>query len=798
MKTEPTVFPFSLYNVTGQLVQNPEVAKLIARDQQLFSSFFGTVIKLIHHNQLELLRKGKGFQLGNDFDKLIKLISDVNAKTFSIDDLGNSAKIADSLRSQLGQHVTSEYLGKFLAFCDLFFVVNKPTNKDVNAILPELVIAVGEMLCYYAAADRMRTLEHVTVVETNIDAIGDLYELEEAEKIFMAHAALLSVDQDAFIFYKLYEQACERKGIFRQRLEYALFQLFQASVDSLSSIKAAMAAVDRMFSHETSKVLAFNIVKLGKDSSVKQLSPFWTKAVTYDYSGGPEGFVKLFVKEVKTTKTYSSVIARLSDKSIPLFRELLAECCERAENAYEPELGVNMLLYGSRSLDKDQALHRALAGMNFVMYETTDPESYGDEASITWGAQRILERLTAESNILNVLLVRDAAAVLSRNGVKMTFASLFGEATAETSSSPELDSDVLILTKSKTPTIWYASDVARLSSEAVGKFMLHLEVTPGTRADRKAEVEKIADGLNLPPDIRLALSKYMQLGAVQVETAARVVKLLQLSAPKSYETLLQLVEESQKALERNKIEELRTSVTTYDLGLLNIQGKFSPEQVITALQKKRAATLCFYGLPGTGKTQLAEYIAEKLDMPLLVKRASDILSKWVGENEQNIAEMFREAKAEGAVLLLDEADSFLRDRSLARSQWEVTMVNELLQGMERHTGIFICASNLFDQLDAAALRRFTFKFQFLELDEHQRVKMFKNETGVEPLAGSDLHDSLMMIRHLTPGDFATIKRQINLFEQQLTPEEWVEQLKEEAKAKLAGLQRNKFVDVDRV
>ena len=185
-------------------------------------------------------------------------------------------------------------------------------------------------------------------------------------------------------------------------------------------------------------------------------------------------------------------------------------------------------------------------------------------------------------------------------------------------------------------------------------------------------------------------------------------------------------------------------------------------------------------------------------MPLIVKRASDILSKWVGENEKHIAEMFREAKAEGAVLLLDEADSFLRDRSLAKSQWEVTMVNELLQGMERHTGIFICASNLFESLDAAALRRFTFKFQFLELDENQRVKMFKNESGVEPAPGSELYDQLMMIRHLTPGDFATVKRQINLFDQQLTADEWIVQLNEEAKAKLAGLQRNKFTDVDRV
>ena len=120
------------------------------------------------------------------------------------------------------------------------------------------------------------------------------------------------------------------------------------------------------------------------------------------------------------------------------------------------------------------------------------------------------------------------------------------------------------------------------------------------------------------------------------------------------------------------------------------------------------------------------------------------------------------------------------------------MVNELLQGMERFKGIFICASNLFSQLDAAALRRFTFKFNFLELSETQRLKMFGNEAGVTPEVGTEMYDNLMMIRHLTPGDFATVKRQANLFDTVLTPDDWLVQLAEEAKAKRAGLQRNEF------
>ena len=82
---------------------------------------------------------------------------------------------------------------------------------------------------------------------------------------------------------------------------------------------------------------------------------------------------------------------------------------------------------------------------------------------------------------------------------------------------------------------------------------------------------------------------------------------------------------------------------------------------------------------------------------------------------------------EEAVLLLDEADSFLRSRRLAERNYEVSEVNEMLQGMERFGGVFICTTNLFDELDEAALRRFTFKIRFKPLEVTQRLAMFATE-----------------------------------------------------------------------
>ncbi|MDP0880651.1 AAA family ATPase, partial [Klebsiella variicola] len=92
---------------------------------------------------------------------------------------------------------------------------------------------------------------------------------------------------------------------------------------------------------------------------------------------------------------------------------------------------------------------------------------------------------------------------------------------------------------------------------------------------------------------------------------------------------------------------------------------------------------------------------------------------FVDETEQNMARMFDTAQTEGAVLLLDEADSFLRSRKHAERNYEVSEVNEMLAGMERFHGLFICTTNLFDDLDEAALRRFAFKIRFKALKPEQ-------------------------------------------------------------------------------
>jgi SpoVK/Ycf46/Vps4 family AAA+-type ATPase len=159
------------------------------------------------------------------------------------------------------------------------------------------------------------------------------------------------------------------------------------------------------------------------------------------------------------------------------------------------------------------------------------------------------------------------------------------------------------------------------------------------------------------------------------------------------------------------------------------------------------------GPPGTGKTALAHHLARALDRPLVTKRASDLLSRWVGGTEAAIAEAFAEARERDCVLLFDEVDSLLFDRKTAQHSWEVGQVNEMLTWLDHHPLPVIAATNHAHRLDPAALRRFVFKLDLLPLGRERAAQAFERFFGLPAPA------QLAALKSLTPGDFAVVARQ---------------------------------------
>ena len=215
--------------------------------------------------------------------------------------------------------------------------------------------------------------------------------------------------------------------------------------------------------------------------------------------------------------------------------------------------------------------------------------------------------------------------------------------------------------------------------------------------------------------------------------------------------------------------------------------------IAARLQQHPSARLCLYGPPGTGKTAFAHWLAAELGKPIMVKKASELLSPYLGMTEKNIARSFEDAADDGAVLVIDEVDSFLQDRNHAQRSWEVTQVNEFLTRIEAFNGILVASTNLVDRLDAASLRRFDLKLHFDYLRPEQACRLFAahcRKLGLGEPTGEQ-QSAAARLQAVTPGDFAAVARRHH-FEPIHSPAELMERLNEEIQHKMPKLRRIGF------
>lgn len=201
--------------------------------------------------------------------------------------------------------------------------------------------------------------------------------------------------------------------------------------------------------------------------------------------------------------------------------------------------------------------------------------------------------------------------------------------------------------------------------------------------------------------------------------------------------------------------------------------------------------ILFYGPPGTGKTALARYLAQTLELELIVKKANDLLDPFVGGTEQHIAEAFEEASQTNSLLLIDEVDSFLFGREMANRSWEQSMVNQFLSTLESYQGLCICTTNFRSHLDSASMRRFPLKLEFVYARKEQLKELYKSQlmplVGCEP--AQDEMDLLLRQKYLTPGDFTAVRLKTWL-DEKITHNGLIQALIEEQRCKLEGTAKN--------
>ena len=421
-------------------------------------------------------------------------------------------------------------------------------------------------------------------------------------------------------------------------------------------------------------------------------------------------------------------------------------------------LGVNVLIYGPPGTGKTEYAKALIEALGWRLFEIAHADMDGDPLNPRLRLQSLIfSQRTLRHKENSALLFDEVEDVFP--GASTSLARLFNSRGHEHTNPFNAKAWVnRALEENGVPTIWITND-ADIDLAYLRRFdySVELNVPPHSvrhQIARQHLGEQVSDEACLT-----ALAEIEDLLPAQLERAAKVVELAELPEASRWAGIVQTLQRS-RALLGQKHQLISTSqALPYRLDYLNADTDLHTLTQGFSLSGK--GSVCLYGPPGTGKSAYGKSLAQALNKPLLIRRASDLMSKWVGENEQNIAQAFYQAEQEGAILLLDEVDSFLQDRQHARAQWETTLVNEMLTQMESYQGIFIATTNLMDNLDAASLRRFDLKVRLNYLKSAQGVELLRDYCQWLELTVPSVEDERIVsqIHNLTPGDFAAVCRQ---------------------------------------
>lgn len=432
--------------------------------------------------------------------------------------------------------------------------------------------------------------------------------------------------------------------------------------------------------------------------------------------------------------------------------------------------GVNILFYGEPGTGKTSFAKTLAKELGLDLFEIRQGDRNGEHnspQSRMAGIRICNDQVPRERSMIMV----DESDQLLRTSMDF-FAALFGGMGSSGSEKGVINS---ILDETKLPTIWISNAPARALDDSVRRrfdYSIRFDKL-GTRqrsAIWRNSVKKFRLERLVPAELAEQFAQKYQTSAGGIAMVLENVKRMRPRKDKVAALVESLMKPHCELMEAKTKDDALMPTKDYSLDGLNIKGDIALDRIVEAVRNFRNSkedgndpdrprmNILLWGPPGTGKTEFVKHLGKTLNSRVVVKMGSDLLSCWVGETEKNIKRAFDEAEADNAILFLDEIDGIVQDRSGAQRSWEVTQVNELLNRMENFKGVMVGATNFMDNLDAAIMRRFTFKLQFdyLEADGKRAFfeRMFKTRLGDAEAR------RLAAIPNLAPGDFRTVRQSL--------------------------------------
>ena len=519
-----------------------------------------------------------------------------------------------------------------------------------------------------------------------------------------------------------------------------------------------------------------------------------------------ESFTERLMQEPFSKQEMMKRIARIYPKStleIADFSymksdlDMLLNYCKNAKNP-------SVFLYGRAGVGKNEIAALIAKELNKDLWEIHNINNQGE-----------IEKDRLEQFIRAQAMLKADKSVILLDECEEFFPSLSPKYNEDKPSKNTLNK---MLESVKIPSI-FLSNSANIDPAFLRRFDIVLEIHAPPKEKKEELIQKSLKSQKIHLDSKIisqisesSLSQGVLLSACKVAKTLAKHKLSSFEKKDSKDrgrknkiitdSLIQVLNEHLKLQGQPTIATKAPQALPYNMSLINASVDMQSlceriKSVCGARDSKESATadstqgvrILAYGMAGSGKSEFAKALAKELNKPIVLKRASDLLSMWVGGSEKNIAKAFSEAEKKGAILVLDEVDSFLQDRSGANMSWEVSQVNEMLTQMESFEGIFIATTNFMDTLDRASIRRFDMKVEFKPLDStrlKQAFSLYAKHLGISDYAvfleSTSAKRALEKLENICFGDFALIARGA-AFAPLESAQELLEKLQEEARIK---------------
>ncbi|MBC8386384.1 MAG: AAA family ATPase [Gammaproteobacteria bacterium] len=351
------------------------------------------------------------------------------------------------------------------------------------------------------------------------------------------------------------------------------------------------------------------------------------------------------------------------------------------------------------------------------------------------------------------------------------------------------------------PIIWTMSDTVLLEDKLIHQFDMVFDVRLSHQYARRQLIDQHLGEFNLDNRWLDKLSGNNNVTENIIKNLTKVATTLSLRDPVEIQSHMdRMIGNILGKRSGNRSENSIAHSEYYDISLLN--ADIDIQELAEGLNHSSEGRIILSGPPGTGKTAFAKYISQATGRSLIVKTGSSLLGRWIGDTEKNIARAFADATHQNAVLLIDEADSFLSSRESVEQRWEASMTNEFLIQMENFSGIMIACTNFKQQLDSAVQRRFDFKIELDYMTAEQIQKMLfemasdsENESSMDSgvVSSHFFEQRASQLVNITPGDFNTVRRRLKVLGKAVTMDSLVSGLVVESKAKPGFSQQSRAI-----